>query len=91
MPVEKGDIFAKRDVFVDYPFEEVMYRWDHKEKKSYRKFYGEAELPEPVPHDNGMYNEALLSGDEISETAYREGKPKEIAGRTINPNAQAKN
>lgn len=80
MPVEKGDIFAKRDVFVDYPFEEIMYRWDHKTKKTYRKFYGEAEDPDPVPHDNGLYNEALLSGDEIPDVAYRQGKPKESSG-----------
>jgi hypothetical protein len=74
MPIQKGAIFAQRDVFVDYPLEGVMYRWDHMSKKIYCKFYGVSEGTEPVPHDNRLFNDALLHGEEISEAVYRKGR-----------------
>nr|EUJ16448.1 hypothetical protein RSP673_00085 [Ralstonia solanacearum P673] len=74
MGVNKGERFSREDIYIDYPFEEVMFRWDHVEKKAYRKFYGERESG-PVPHDNNLYNEALRSGDEITREAYTTGKP----------------
>lgn len=74
MPIDKGPVFVERDVFVDYEFEEVMFRWDHQAQKIYMKFYGEAELPDPVPHDSRLYNDALLDGEEISREQYEQGK-----------------
>ena len=73
MGVNKGEPFARGDIYVDYPFEDVMFRWDHLERKAYRKFYGKAETG-PIPHDNRLYNEALCFGDEISREAYLAGK-----------------
>lgn len=70
MPVSKGQLFAQGDVYIDYPFEEVMYRWDHKQEKIYVRFYGEAEKPAPVPHDNRLFNDALLSGNQITREQY---------------------
>ena len=70
MPVEKGSTFDARDVFIDYPFEEVMFRWDHQARKIYVCFYGDGESPEPVPHDNRLFNDALLCGDEIDRLQY---------------------
>lgn len=69
-PVQKGVTFQDRDVFVDYPFEEVMFRWDHQAELIYRCFYGEGEWPEPLPHDNRLFNDALLYGDEIDRQQY---------------------
>lgn len=78
MGINKGEHFAKRDIFVDYPFEEVMYRWDHVERKTYMRFYGEEEKLKPIPHDNRLFNDALLFGDEISRDQYFAGKrPKQ--------------
>ncbi len=74
MGINKGERFARADVFVDYPFEEVMFRWDHAEGKVYRKFYGEREFG-PIPHDSNLYNEALRFGDEITQELYDRGKP----------------
>lgn len=74
MGVAKGERFSREDIFVDYPFEEVMFRWDHVERKTYRKFYGEREFG-PIPHDNGLYNEALRSGEEVTRETYVAGKP----------------
>ena len=50
-----------------------MFRWDHKDRKVYRKFYDKAESG-PVPPDNNLYNEALRFGDEIQRDAYIAGK-----------------
>lgn len=77
MPIEKGSQFTERDIYVDYPFEDVMFRWDHLTKKIYRRFYGESEFATPIPHENRLFNDALLSGDEISAEVYFAGKPKQ--------------
>jgi hypothetical protein len=75
MGIEKGKRFSQGPIFVDYPFESVMFRWDEKRKVVYRKFYGETESPKPIPHDNGLFNDALLCGDEITAAQYHAGKP----------------
>ncbi len=70
MPVAKGPHFNERDIYVDYPFEDVCFRWCYKSQMICRKFYGEMESTEAIPHDNGLWNEALLSGNEITEYDY---------------------
>ncbi|HKU44145.1 MAG TPA: hypothetical protein VJR89_38555 [Polyangiales bacterium] len=74
MPLQKGEEFARRSICIDYPFEEVMFRWDHQQRQIYRKFYGEGEGPTPIPADNRLFNDALLYGDEITREQYRAGK-----------------
>jgi hypothetical protein len=76
MGIEKGTRFLNEAVFVDYPFESVMFRWDHTTKQVFRKFYGERESLQPIPHDNRLYNEALMYGNEITAIQYAAGKPK---------------
>ncbi len=76
MGVGKGPWFDERDVFVDYPFEDVMFRWDHVAEKVYKRFYGEPENPEPVRPDNRLFNDALRFGDEITREQYEKGKPR---------------
>ena len=71
-----ADTFAARDVYLDYEFEQVMFRWERATNRAYRKFYGKAEDPEPVPGSNWLWCETLLSGDEISPEAYLAGKPR---------------
>jgi hypothetical protein len=75
MGIEKGKHFQARAVFVDYPFESVMFRWDHETRQVFRKFYGQQEEPTPIPHDNRLYNEALTDGEEITAMQYATGKP----------------
>jgi hypothetical protein len=74
MGVSKGERFAKEDIFVDYDFEQVMFRWDHLKKLNYRKFYGRTEHLEPVPQANRLLNDAFLFGDEITKDEYLRGK-----------------
>ncbi|TDM05468.1 MAG: hypothetical protein C4K60_11865 [Ideonella sp. MAG2] len=68
---------AGRDVYIDYPYESVMFRWEHLTQRVYKKFYGQVESANPVPHDNRLYNDAILCGDEIDAAAYLQGKEEE--------------
>ncbi len=74
MPIEKGERFAKQDVYIDYPYEEVMYRWDHVARQVFVRFYGHPESITPVPSHNNLFNEALRFGDEITSQQYRQGQ-----------------
>jgi hypothetical protein len=76
MPIKDWSIFKNGDVYIDYDFEEVMYRWDHTLKLIYVKFYGKEENPQVVPHDNRLYNDALLYGEQITKEEYEKGKSK---------------
>ena len=69
MGICKGERFSGEDIYVDYPFEAVMFRWDHTERKIYRRFYGKVETG-PVPHDNGLFNDALRFGEETTKDNY---------------------
>jgi hypothetical protein len=73
MGIKDLSAFASRDVFVDYDFEEVAYRWDHRSKIVFVKFYGAEESARPVPSDNRLYNDAILYGCEISQDEYEKG------------------
>ena len=74
MAINKGELFSKKDMYIDYSFEEVMYRWGHEEEKIYVKFYGEEEKSETIDHGNRLFNDALLSGLEITRDEYLRGK-----------------
>jgi hypothetical protein len=74
MPVS-NDRFRQGDVFIDYDFEEVMFRYEFATRRCFRKFYGESEEKE-VPYDNRLLNDAILGGTEIDAKTYQEGKPR---------------
>jgi hypothetical protein len=66
--------FELQDIFVDYPFEKVMFRWDHFARKVYRKFYSELEFHSEIDATNNLFNQALKYGLEISQNDYLKGK-----------------
>lgn len=72
MGMSKADFFADHDVFIEYDFEDVMFRWDSEDKKIYRKFKNEPGEQE-VPHDNKLFNDATLYGDVITSEQYFSG------------------
>jgi hypothetical protein len=74
MGINKANLQPGRDIYIDYPFEEVMFRWDSTALAIYRKFYGKSEGERPVPYDNKLLNDALNVGDEISRDVYVAGK-----------------
>ena len=67
--------FRQGDVFIDYDFEEVMFRYDHRTQRFFRRFYGESKEDE-VPHDNRLLNDAMQFGDETDANTYQAGKPR---------------
>jgi len=74
MPIETGEYLNTKNIYIDYPYEDVMFRRDCLSEKIYRKFYGEAEEKEPIPYNNRLYNDALRFGEEISKEEYEKGK-----------------
>lgn len=74
MPISKGAVLSKKDIFIDYPYEEVMFRRMHQDGLIYRKFYGDLETAEPIEHTNKLFNDALLLGEEITKEQYLAGK-----------------
>jgi hypothetical protein len=74
MGISKAALKPGRDIYIDYPFEEVMFRWDSAGLVVYRKFYGEPEGDEHIPSDNRLFHDALSFGDEISRDVYVAGK-----------------
>jgi len=73
MGIAKSDLKG-RNVYVDYSFEEVMFRFEHTTRKFFRKFYGE-DFEKEVKYDNRLLNDALCFGDETDERTYTTGKP----------------
>ena len=67
--------FRDRDIFIDYDFEDVMFRYEHSTRRFFRRFYGESNENE-VPHDNRLLNDAILGGSEINAKTYQAGKPR---------------
>ena len=67
--------FRDRDIFIDYDFEDVMFRYEHSTRRCFRRFYGESNENE-VPHDNRLLNDAILGGSEIEAKTYQAGKPR---------------
>ncbi|WP_299582876.1 hypothetical protein [uncultured Microbulbifer sp.] len=74
MPFEKSSNLDAKDIYIDYPYESVMFRRGGKKRKIFRKFYGESESLDFVPHDNRLFNDALLYGEAISRELYLKGK-----------------
>jgi hypothetical protein len=75
MPVS-NDRFRQGDVFIDYDFEDVMFRYEYTTRRFFRKFYGES-VEKEVPFDNRLLNDAILGGTEIDPNVYQEGKPRQ--------------
>lgn len=67
--------FRIRDIFIDYEYEEVMFRFELSTRRFFKKFYGESKETE-VPYNNRMLNDAIRFGDEVDSRAYQAGKPK---------------
>ncbi|WP_345860169.1 hypothetical protein [Shewanella algae] len=74
MAIKTGEYLNTKDIYIDYPFEDVMFRRMKNDGAIYRKFYGEQESSEVISDDNRLFNEALLSGDEITKEEYEAGK-----------------
>ncbi len=77
MPIISPERFKNEDIYLDYDFEEVMFRYEHKTKNIYRKFYKKEESTEIIHFSNRLYCDALRFGDEITKEQYLNGRKKE--------------
>lgn len=75
MGIKLGDLDG-RDFYIDYDFEEVTYRWDHRTRTAYVKFYGAEESAKPVAPDSRLYTDSILFGREITREEYEKGFPR---------------
>ena len=62
------DAFLKGDVYIDYAFEDAKFRYEKRTGSVYRRFYGRSEVE--VRPDSDLYNQAILSGREITRDEY---------------------
>ena len=60
--------FRTRDIYIDYPFEQVKFRWAKDTATKYRRFYGQAEVE--VPKASKMFDDAVAAGREITRDEY---------------------
>ncbi len=68
MGIAKSDL-DESDVFIEYPSEDVFFRYDAASGKFFRKFADESEEAE-VPHDNDLLNDAMRFGETITRADY---------------------
>ncbi len=59
------------DVYIDYPFEDAMFRYEYQTGKVFRKFYGEAEVE--VDRTSNLFHEAISAGQQITAEKYAQG------------------
>lgn len=62
------DQFIKGDVFIDYPPEDVKFRFEHATRRVFRRFYGEPEVE--IDPSSNLYHEAISAGKQITRDEY---------------------
>ena len=62
------DAFREGDVYLDYPSEDVKFRYENKTGKVFRRFYGQAE--EEVSYSSNLFRDAMSSGKQITREEY---------------------
>jgi hypothetical protein len=74
--------FRAGDLYIEYGFEDVLFRYEAKTARFFRKFYKDS-FERKVPHDSKLLNDAICSG--VLTTAERYltgGTPAPIANPT---------
>jgi hypothetical protein len=67
--------FEAGDVYIDFPYEEVMFRYDSKTGKVFRRFYGDA-VEKEVDLASNLYADATIAGTQITQLEYQRGRPR---------------
>lgn len=61
------------DVFIDFPYEQVMFHWRKSSGVVWRKFYGST-VASLVGIQSSMFRDAQRHGNEITKAQYNAGK-----------------
>jgi len=71
--------FRSGNVYIEYAFEDVLFRYDNKSDKVFRKFFDQAKEHE-IEHDSRLFAEACSAGVRTTaERYYHEGAPEDPA------------
>jgi hypothetical protein len=62
------EAFRQGDVYLDYPFEDVKFRYEKQTGKVYRRFYGQAE--QEVSYSSNLFRDAISAGKQITSEEY---------------------
>jgi hypothetical protein len=74
--------FRAGDLYLEYGFEEVLFRYEKETARFFRKFYNESHEHE-VPHDSDLLSEAICSGVlTTAERYFTGGAPEPVANPT---------
>ena len=60
--------FIEGDVYIDYPYERVKFRYVRATNTVYQRWYGKSESE--IPHDSELYNESHSGGWAITREEY---------------------
>jgi hypothetical protein len=61
-------LFRKGDVYIDYPFEDMKFRFDKATNKVFVRFYGKPEVE--IDQSDVHFNEAIQAGKVITKEQY---------------------
>jgi len=61
-------LFRKGDVYMDYPFEDLKFRFDKAANKVFVRRYGKPEVE--IKQSNEHFNEAIQAGNVITKEQY---------------------
>jgi hypothetical protein len=64
----QSDAFRAGDVYIDFPQEDVMFRYDKTSGKLYRRFNGEAEVE--IEHGSDLFAQARIYGTATTAQHY---------------------
>jgi hypothetical protein len=62
------ELFSKGDVYIDDPYQDCKFRFDHATGKYYARYYGRDESE--IKHTNSFFREALRGGKVITRDEY---------------------
>jgi hypothetical protein len=63
------ELFAKGDVYIDYPQEDVMFHFERQSGKVFRKFYWRPAEDE-VPYTSSIFAESMTYGTPVTRDQY---------------------
>lgn len=66
-------LFRAGDVFIDFPYEDAMFRFESVTGRIFRKFYGEEEVE--IARDSKLFHEAISAGEVTTPEHYALGLP----------------
>jgi len=69
-----AEAFLAGDVYIDYPYERVMFRFVKEAGKIFHKFYGDS-MEKEIPRTSTLLAEAEASGIQITAEEYAHGMP----------------